>query len=139
MTDDTDTETGAIDNDYSDAERPYADRVADALEGIRTEPVAGSLAIDVVTRQLLFVRSKVADDLETYYEMEGFDLLTYGPHPWLPGVTAENAAYECYYVNDLSLDGIDDLGKRRDYDFPSGRLAVVPIEQAWNGRNVGEL
>ena len=139
MTDDTDTETGAIDNDYSDAERPYADRVADALEGIRTEPVAGSLAIDVVTRQLLFVRSKVADDLETYYEMEGFDLLTYGPHPWLPGVTAENAAYECYYVNDLSLDGIDGLGKRRGYDFPAGRLAVVPIEQAWNGRTVGDL
>ena len=139
MTDDTDTETGAIDNDYSDAERPYADRVADALEGIRTEPVAGSLAIDVVTRQLLFVRSKVADDLETYYEQEGFDLLTYGPHPWLPGVTAENAAYECYYVNDLSLDGIDGLGKRRGYDFPEGRLAVVPIEQAWNGRSVGDL
>ena len=66
MTNDTDTETGAIDNDFSDAERDYADRVADALEGIRTEPVAGSLAIDVVTRQLLFVRSKVADDLETY-------------------------------------------------------------------------
>ena len=139
MTNDTDTETGAIDNDYSDAERDYADRVADALEGIRTEPVAGSLAIDVVTRQLLFVRSKVADDLETYYEQEGFDLLTYGPHPWLPGVTAENAAYECYYVNDLSLDGIDGLGKRRDYDFPSGRLAVVPVEQAWNGRTVGDL
>ena len=139
MTDDTDTETGAIDNDYDDAERDYADRVADALEGIRTEPVAGSLAIDVVTRQLLFVRSKVADDLETYYEQEGFDLLTYGPHPWLPGVTAENAAYECYYVNDLSLDGIDDLGKRRDYDFPEGRLAVVPVEQAWNGRTVGDL
>ena len=139
MTDDTDADAGAIDNEYDDAERDYADRVADALEGIRTEPVAGSLAIDVVTRQLLFVRSKVADDLETYYEQEGFDLLTYGPHPWLPGVTAENAAYECYYVNDLSLDGIDDLRKRRDYDFPSGRLAVVPIEQAWNGRTVGDL
>ena len=139
MTDDTDTETGAIDNDYDDAERPYSDRVADALEGIRTEPVAGSLAIDVVTRQLLFVRSKVADDLSAYYEQEGLDLLTYGPHPWLPGVTIENAAYECYYVNDLSLDGIDDLGKRRDYDFPEGRLAVVPVEQAWNGRTVGEL
>ena len=139
MTDDTDADAGAIDNDYDDAERDYADRVADALEGIRTEPVAGSLAIDVVTRQLLFVRSKVADDLETYYEQEGFDLLTYGPHPWLPGVTAENAAYECYYLNDLSLDGIDDLGKRRDYDFPEGRLAVVPIEQAWNGRTVGDL
>ena len=139
MTDDTDTEAGAIDNDYDDAERPYADRVADALEGIRTEPVAGSLAIDVVTRQLLFVRSKVADDLSAYYEQEGFDLLTYGPHPWLPGVTIENAAYECYYVNDLSIDGIDDLGKRSDYDFPAGRLAVVPVEQAWNGRTVGEL
>ena len=132
--------TDDIDDDMiDDAERDYADRVADALEGIRTEPVAGSLAIDVVTRQLLFVRSKVADDLETYYEQEGFDLLTYGPHPWLPGVTAENAAYECYYVNDLSLDGIDDLGKRRDYDFPEGRLAVVPVEQAWNGRTVGDV
>ena len=116
MTDDTDADAGAIDNDYDDAERLYADRVADALEGIRTEPVAGSLAIDVVTRQLLFVRSKVADDLATYYEQEGFDLLTYGAHPWLPGVTAENAAYECYYVNDLSLDGIDGLGWRPTAD-----------------------
>ena len=140
MTDDTTADdAGAIDNDYDDAAREYADRVDEALTGIRTEPVAGSLAIDMVTRQLLFVRSKVADDLATYYEQEGFDLLTYGPHPWLPGVTADNAAYECYYVNDLSLDSIDDLAKRRDYDFPEGRLAVVPIEQAWNGRDVGDL
>jgi len=142
MTDTSDdpTETqGAIDNDYADGERPYAERVATALADIRTEPVPGSLAIDTVTRQLLFVRAKVADDLEAYYEQEGFDLATYGPHPWLPGVTLDNAAFECYYVNDLSLDGLDDLGGRRDYDFPAGRLAVVPIEQAWNDHTVGDL
>lgn len=123
----------------ADESSDYAARVEAALEDIRTEPVAGSLAIDVVTRQLLFVRERVADDLEAYYEQEGFDLLTYGPHPWLPGVTVDNAAYECYYVNDLSLDSVDDLGGRRDYAFPAGRLAVVPIEQAWNGSEVGDV
>jgi len=130
---------GAVDADYDDAALSYEERVADALDGIRTEPVAGSLAIDVVTRQLLFVRSKVADDLKEYYEQENFDLLTYGPHPFLPGVTADNAAYECYYVNDLSLDGLDDLGSRRDYDFPEGRLAIVGVEQAWNDKSVEGL
>lgn len=117
----------------------YTDRVAEALDGIRTDPVPGSLAIDVVTRQLLLVRSKVADDLGEYYAAEGFDLATYGPHPYLPGVTVENAVFECYYANDLSLDGLDGLDSRRDYDFPSGRLAVVPIEAAWRDETVGDL
>lgn len=142
MTDDdtpTDEPSGAVDNDYDDGVVPYADRVADALDGVRTEPVPGSLAIDVVTRQLLFVRSKVADNLAEYYEIEGFDLATYGPHPYLPGVTVDNTAFECYYINDLSLDGLDGLDSRRDYDFPSGRLAVVPIENAWQDGGVGDV
>lgn len=130
---------GAVDHDYDEGVTPYADRVADALEDVRTEPVPGSLAIDVVTRQLLFVRARVADDLVAYYEQEEFDLATYGPHPFLPGVTLDNAVYECYYANDLSLDDIDVLGKRRDYDFPAGRLAVVPIEQAWRDAEVGDV
>jgi len=142
MTDDangTAEANGAIDNDFDAAARDYHDAVGDALDGIRTDPVAGSLAIDMVTRQLLFVREKVADDLAAYYDAEGFDLLTYGVHPWLPGVTEDNAVFECYYANDLSLEGLDDLATRRDYDFPSGRLAVVPIEQAWRGMEVGDL
>ena len=135
----TTEQNGAIDNDFDDGTRAYADRVADALEGIRTDPVPGSLAIDMVTRQLLFVRQKKADTLAEYYDAEDFDLLTYGPHPYLPGVTAANAAFECYYANDLKLKKLDELDKRRSYDFPSGRLAVVPIENAWNGAEVSEL
>ena len=129
---------GAVDADFDDAEVPYAERVDAALDDVRTDPVPGSLALDIVTRQLLFVRAKVADDLEAYYEQEGFDLATYGPHPWLP-VTLDDAAYECYYVNDLSLDGLDDVGGKRDYDFPAGRLAVVPIEMAWADGGIGDV
>jgi hypothetical protein len=132
------SEQGVIDADFDDAELPYEQRVADALEDVRTEPVPGSLAIDLVTRQLLFVRSKVADTLGEYYDQEGFDLATYGPHPWLP-VTVDDAAYECYYVNDLSLDSLDDLADLRDYDFPAGRLAVVGVEQAWSEEGVGDV
>ncbi|MFW5964386.1 MAG: hypothetical protein ACOCQM_05925 [Natronomonas sp.] len=138
MTDDLgdfDPDAGVDTDDSND----YAARVEAALEGVRTDPVPGSLAIDLVTRQLLFVRNVVADDLATYYEQENFDLLTYGPHPWLPGVTTENSVLECYYVNDLSIEGVDDLGKRKGYDFPAGRLCVVPIEQAWNDEDVGDV
>jgi hypothetical protein len=131
--------SGAVDHEFDENTVDYADRVADALDDVRTEPVPGSLAIDVVTRQVLFVRDRVAGDLEEYYEQEGFDLATYGPHPFLPGVTLDNAVYECYYTNDLSLEELDELGTRRDYDFPSGRLAVVPIEQAWRDAEVGDV
>lgn len=119
--------------------KTYDEMVNEALEGVRTEPVAGSLAIDIVTQQLLFVRSKKADNLEEYYEQERFDLLTYGPHPYLPGVTKDNAAFECYYVNDLSVQKIHEVFKKRDYDFPAGRLAIVPIESAWNKNQAGDL
>jgi len=132
------TEQGAIDADFDDAELSYEDRVAKALEDVRTEPVPGSLAIDLVTRQLLFVRSKVADTLGEYYEQEGFDLATYGPHPWLP-VSVDDAAYECYYLSDLSLDSLDELGDLNDYAFPAGRLAVVGVEQAWSQGSIGDV
>ena len=132
------SEQGAIDSDFDDAAPSYEERVAAALKDVRTEPVPGSLAIDLVTRQLLFVRAKVADDLAEYYDENGFDLATYGPHPWLP-VTVDDAAYECYYVNDLSLDSLDELAGKRDYDFPAGRLAVVGVEQAWADRGVGDV
>jgi len=42
------SEQGAIDSDFDDAEISYEQRVADALEDVRTEPVryAGSLPGD---------------------------------------------------------------------------------------------
>ena len=129
---------GAIDADFDDADLSYLQRVERAFADIRTEPVAGSLAIDIVTRQLLFVRTKVAGDLAEYYEQEGFDLATYGPHPWLP-VTVDDAAYECYYINDLSLDSLDELDELNDYAFPEGRLAVVPVENAWSDGGIGDV
>ena len=131
--------SGAVDHEFDENTVDYADRVADALDDVRTEPVPGSLAIDIVTRQVLFVRDRVAGDLAEYYHQEGFDLATYGPHPFLPGVTLDNAVYECYYANDLSLEELAELDSRRDYDFPSGRLAVVPIEQAWRDAEVGDV
>lgn len=129
---------GAVDADYDDAERPYEERLADALAGVRTEPVPGSLAIDLVTRQLLFVRRDVADTLAEYHKREGFDLATYKQHPWLP-VHADDTVFECYYINNLSLESLHDLDGARDYDFPRGRLAVVPIELAWGEEGVGDV
>lgn len=124
--------------DAEKTEPRYEERLADALEGVRTEPVRGSLALDIVTRQLLFVRRDVADTLGEYYEQEGFDLATYGPHPWLP-VHADDAVFECYYLSDLSLDSLDELDSLQSYDFPRGRLAIVPVEQAWSEGGVGDV
>ena len=133
------TGDGSVDDDWGDSEKSYKQRVEAALSDVRTEPVPGSLAIDLISRQVLFVRARVADDLEAYYEQEGFDLATYGPHPYLPGVTLDNAVFECYYANDLSLEELAELDSRRDYSFPEGRLAVVPIENAWREGGVGDV
>jgi len=127
---------GAVDNDYSDAKRSYEDRVADALADVQTEPMIGGVAIDLVTRQAMLVRQRVADTLGEYYERENFDLLTYKMHPYLPGVGADNAVYECVYI-DGNPQNAHKPGKT--YDFPAGRLIHFPVEQAWNDASVGSL
>jgi len=95
-----------------------------------TAPVAGGLAVDLVTRQLLFVRREVAPDLAAYYEAEDFDLLNYGPHPYLP-VTVDDAVLECVYIDDVGVQDLDGLAESKTYDFPQGRLAAVPIQEVW--------
>lgn len=120
---------GAVDNDYDDAERSPAEQLQ-ADQPDMTAPVAGGLAFDLVTRQLLFVRREVADDLATYYAEENFDLLNYGPHPFLP-VTIEDTVFECVYVDDLSAQSLADFGSQKTYSFPRGRLAAVPVQEAW--------
>lgn len=132
------TDQGAIDHDFEEGEQSYEERVEGALEGIQTEPVAGGIVVDIVTRQLLFVHEKVAPDLATYYDEEGFDLATYGPHPWLP-VTFDDAAFECVYLSDVSLEKLGDWGDVKTYDFPAGRLAPVPVHMAWDGQEVGDV
>lgn len=128
----------ALDTDFDDAEQTYDQRLADALDGINTEPVAGGLAFDLVTRQPLFVRRRVADDLATYYEEERFDLATYKMHPYLP-VRADDAVFECVFVSEITAESLHDWGSANTYDYPAGRLAVVPVDESWRDTEVGGL
>ena len=130
------SEQGAIDADFDDAELSYEERVANALEGARTEPVAGGVAIDIVTRQAVFVRQQKYDSLEAHYEAEGYDLATYKMHAYLPGINVDNAVYECVYV-DGNPQNAHKPGKT--YDFPSARLMHLPVEQAWGDMEVGDV
>lgn len=129
---------GAIDADWDDAEADYEERLADALADVQTVPMPGGLALDLVTRQLLFVRRVVADNLAEYYEEEGFDLGTYGVHPYLP-VRADDHVLECVYLSDVTAESLAGFGDAKTYDFPAGRLAHVPVEEAWTGGEVDGL
>jgi hypothetical protein len=134
MTDDT--PDGAVDHDYDDAEQSYEERVAAELEDVQQSPMTGGIAIDLVTRQAVFVRERVADSCREYYEEEEFDLLTYKMHPWLPGAGIENAVYECAYI-DSNPQNAHKGG--RTYDFPEARLMHYPVELAWDAYAVGEF
>jgi len=129
---------GAIDQEFEDAEQEYADRLADALDGIQTEPTPGGLAFDLVTRQPLFVRQQVAGSLGEYFEDEGFDLATYKMHPYLP-VRADDAVLECVFISEITAEGLHDWASAKTYDYPAGRLAAVPIDAAWRDAEVGDL
>jgi hypothetical protein len=127
---------GAIDHDFDEGELPYRNRVINALADVQTEPMAGGVAIDIVTRQAVFVRQQVAETCEEYYGDEGFDLVTYKMHPWLPGIGPENAVYECSYI-DGNPQNAHKQGKT--YDFPSARLMHLPVELSWNDAGVGDV
>jgi hypothetical protein len=127
---------GAVDNEYSDGELPYDDQVAEALADVRTEPMAGAVAIDIVTRQAVFVRQQVAATCREYYHEENFDLVTYKMHPWLPGIGPDNAVYECSYL-DGNPQNAHKQGKT--YDFPAARLMHLPVELSWTDAEVGSL
>jgi hypothetical protein len=127
---------GAIDNEFDDGEQSYEEQLADALEGVQREPVVGGIAIDLVTRQAMLVREQVAETCRDYYREEGFDLVTYKMHPWLPGIGPENPVYEAVY-----LDGNPQNAHKpgKCYDFPSARLMHYPAEMAWDAYEVGSL
>lgn len=127
---------GAIDNDWSKAEQDYRDQVADALADVETGLKAETVAIDLVTRQPLWVVDRVADTLAAYYEAEGFDLLTYKMHPWLPGIDADDTVFKCVY-----LDGNPQSAHKpgKTYDFPESRLMRVPLELATTEAEVGDV
>jgi hypothetical protein len=121
--------SGAIDNEFEDAERSSLEVLLDAEQKADGRPhgdlKAGDVAIDLVTRQPLYIVSRVANNLPQYYGDEEFDLLTYKQHLYLP-VGIDDAVFECVFIG-----GLDDLHSfSKTYDYPAGRLARVPVEVA---------
>lgn len=119
---------GAIDNDWSDSERATREVLESAVEDLDRELSAGSIALDLVTRQPLFVHEQVADDLVEYYEREEFDLFSYKTHPYLP-VSLDNRVFECVFI---SGDPQQAHNAGKCYDYPEGRLMKLPIAEAWD-------
>lgn len=122
-----DTAQGAIDNEFDENLRDAREALEDELADVQTEPMAGGVAIDLVTRQPLFIRRVVADSVVEYYEDEDFDLNSYKSHPYLP-VSLEDTVYECVFVP-TNPEQAHSVGNT--YSFPRGRLMHVPVEQAW--------
>ncbi|MFT4921731.1 MAG: hypothetical protein ACI8XM_000937 [Haloarculaceae archaeon] len=127
---------GAVDSEFDDAEQSYDDQVAEALADVPQEPLEGGVAIDLVTRQAVFVRRTVADTCREYYHDENFDLVTYKMHPFLPGIGPDNTVFECVYI-----DGNPQNAHKpgRTYDFPEARLLPLPLAMAWGAFEVGSL
>lgn len=121
---------GAIDNDFEDAERTPAERLAESFKSevgdvpTHRDLAPGDLAIDLVTRQVLQIRDLAAVSVVDYYDAEEFDLASYKQHPWLP-VRSDDRVFTCVFVP-TNADGIHKGG--REYDYPEGRLARVPME-----------
>lgn len=95
-----------------------------------SDPVPGGLAVDLVTHQPLFVRTAVADTVAEYAEAEDFDLAGYKMHPFLP-VREDDTVYECVFIGDLGVKSLHEWGDVKTYDLPRGRLATVPVWDAW--------
>ena len=120
---------GAVDHHYDEATRDsemvLAENLADTAGDEHALLKPGDIAIDLVTRQPLYVADRVADTLPEYHADEGFDLLTYKQHAYLP-VRMDDPVFECVFVG-----GLDDLHSFSDtYSYPAGRLARVPVELA---------
>jgi len=127
---------GAVDADYDDALADYDERVADALADVTTDPTPGCVAIDLVTRQAMYVVAQTAETCREYEAREGFDLVTYKMHPWLPGIGPDNAVYEAVY-----LDGNPQNAHKpgKSYDFPAARLMHFPLELTTEDAEVGDV
>ena len=120
---------GAIDNSFDEAERDPKEILAEAAAEHHRDLQKGDVAIDLVTRQPLFVTGVAASTLPDYYEREEFDLLSYKAHPYLP-VRMDDRVLECVFVP-RSVEAVHKIGK--EYAYPEGRLARVPIERAGGG------
>lgn len=128
MSNDTESRsTGAIDHEWSDSERSSREVLETAVEGLDREVAPGSVAIDLVTRQPLYIHEQVADSLVGYYEREGFDLFSYKTHPY-PPVRLDDRVFKCAFI---AHDPQKAHNPGKTYDYPEGRLMKVPLAEAW--------
>lgn len=126
---------GAVDHDFDDAERPPAARLAESFEDTvgdrdtHRDLSPGDYAIDLVTRQLLYITDQPAESLVEYYDEEDFDLASYKQAPWLP-VRSNDPVFTCEFVS-TSIKDVHKAGDSgKDYDYPAGRLAgPIPLEE----------
>lgn len=123
---------GAIDNEFTDAERPPDERLFDAAAGYTRELSTGDVAVDLVTGQPVYVIAHVSTSVVDFLETEEFDLLTYKYHPYLP-ITAGDPVFECVFIPTNAQDLIHPDKSTSTYDFPRGRLARVAIEDVTGG------
>ena len=117
---------GAIDNTFDEGERDPKEVLAEAAAEHQRDLEVGDVAIDLVTRQPLLVTDIAASSLPAYYDAEAFDLLNYKAHPYLP-VRMDDRVLNCVFVP-RKVEGVHKMGK--EYAYPEGRLARVPIERA---------
>lgn len=119
---------GAIDNDWEDSERSTGEVMRAAIEDLDHELSAGSVAIDLVTSQPLYLHEQVADDLAEYKDENDFDLFSYKSHPYLP-VRLDDRVFECVFV---THDPQQAHNSGKTYDYPEGRLMKLPLSEAWD-------
>lgn len=121
-------ESGAIDNEWDESEKSGEETMLSKVREKDHALTAGSVAIDLVTRQPLYIHEKSAEDIVEYYEREGFDLFSYKSHPYLP-VSLDDQVFECVFIGNDPQTAYN-VGKT--YDFPEGRLMKVPLAEAWD-------
>jgi len=128
-----DEPNGAIDNEFAANEREPRDQIEDALADHNRSVEPGDIAIDLVHHRPIFVRRVVADSCVAYWEDgEDFDITTYKAHPYLP-VTADDRVVECVFIPTKPVDITHEPGSKT-YDYPTGRLARVPVEHLWDSK-----
>lgn len=128
-----DEPNGAIDNEFAANEREARDQIEDALADHNRSVEPGDIAIDLVYHRPIFVRRVVADSCVAYWEDgEDFDITTYKAHPYLP-VTADDRVVECVFIPTKPGDITHEPGSKT-YDYPTGRLARVPVEHLWDSK-----
>lgn len=106
----------------------YRERMEEELAAMDTDVRVDTVAIDLIKRQPLYIEARVADDLVEYaMGDDGFDLSTYNQHPYMGGVSLDDAVFKCRFIS-TSPDGAHNVGN--DYDYPEGRLMHVPLPYA---------